>query len=369
MKKDGLKVVIPTADEINGRLFWASDLAMACGVKSREFFYDKKNGGIHYKSKEFHELNSTMNYAYAFTSTVVCQKRNKSYYDELVSDYPYDYVYDFRMNVVYPDNDEQGQIKSTNRVFRAGNHSFGIPVKFENPADVGMTVEKEQKDIGIIKIGDKVLTLPRLYAGNFMSQKLESLYVQGKLQQTGSFSVDSFSACYNGDSLYNATNNEPIILETLPRFIYQGVEYVRKPLANAQMVERYYPGSKRPKYENGRFDDGTIAEPDKPCWFKCEPIRAIENEDGSILCMNVLFPAQCEVERKFEETVQSVLQQPQYQTMVKNGEEVIKFNIPTENLSIGKFLNQVFLPELLQSAGIEINSNQQNTKQDFGREA
>lgn len=357
MDFNNVKVVLPTANELNGRVILASDFAMANGVRFEEFFYDQSKDAVRAKSADDINACETLNLACVATSTVFCKKREKQSWD-----FDDKHTYDFRLKAKFPGNDENMNFVDVDTQCFAGDHALGFVPKFENPDAINMTVETEPyQEVGIIKIGDKVPTAPQTFVGTEMSDKLEELYTQNQLQKTGTFTVDSLSTNMGKYmTSYDDNCDFEIMQHKCPRFVYEGVEYVRKDFAQAQT--KYRPDSTEViKYENGRFSDGTIAQPGKPCWFKCEPYQAMKNEDGSITCMTAIMPGQFEVEDNYKKIIKGkFLDNPRLKSMMENGEDFsnLNINIQTEQFGGGKFLNEVFLKEMLQSVGIEMYQSQ-----------
>ena len=357
MDFNNVKVVLPTANELNGRVILASDFAMANGVRFEEFFYDQSKDAVRAKSADDINACETLNLACVATSTVFCRKREEQSWD-----FDDKYTYDFWLKAKFPGNDENMNFVDVDRQCFAGDHALGFVPKFENPDAINMTVETEPyQEVGIIKIGDKVPTAPQTFVGTEMSDKLEELYTQNQLQRTGTFTVDGLSTSMGTYMTSYDDNYEIEIMQhKCPRFVYEGVEYVRKDFAQAQT--KYRPHSTEViKYENGRFSDGTIAQPGKPCWFKCEPYQAMKNEDGSITCMTAIMPGQFEVDYNYRKIINGkFLDNPRLKSMMENGEDLsnLNINLRTEQFGGGKFLNEVFLKEMLQSVGIEMYQSQ-----------
>lgn len=340
-----IKVVLPTAKELEGRTIIASDFAVACGVRFREFTCEE-DGNLKLRSG-WNENDFNLNCAYAATSTVVCKRRDGKNH--------------FRIKAKFPSNDAKLNFRDDASLeCHAGDHALAALFKFENPESINMTVETNPQfnnRMGVVKVGDKTLTVPQTYAGSNLSKKLESMYKKGQLQQVGTFTIDGLATAMNQMAGDNCDAlNQPIDPVVCPRFTIDGVDYVRKNFAKAKLMRRP-DGEGDFTMENGRFSNGTIASAGKPCWFKCEPLTGVKNLDGSITCLNAVLPLQLEEEEIFEALVENeFLVNPTLRAKFERGEGV-NMHVPT--LSGGKFLNQVFLPEILQSVGLDLEQVRQ----------
>ena len=340
-----IQVVLPSANELAGRTILASDFAVACGARFREFFYSEKQDVLKLRN-EWKPDEANLNCAYAATSTVVCQKKR-------------DGGYDFLIKGKFPSNNRNLEyVDDANLNCFAGDHALLFSLKFVHPETAGMTVEPDPRyhgvEMGVMKIGDQIPTVPQSYAGSQLSKKLESLMKRGQLQQTGTFTVDGV-ATPSADSATtrNGSLDEAIDPVVCPRFTYQGVDYVRKNFACAKTVRRPDCCGDY-KLTNGQFMDGTTAKLGKPYWFKCEPCHVVRTRDGSILCYGI-FPCQLEPQAQFEKLALDSIKANERLQLKLDTEGIAETNVHTEELSGGKFLNQVFLKELYQSVGKDLD--------------
>ncbi len=346
MYEKQIKVVLPSARELEGYSITATDFAVACGTRYREFIYQEESDQIFLRT-QWEPMDINLNCAYLATSTIVGKKSvNENNYK-------------FRMKAKFPGNDRNLQYVDDGYLHCfVGDHALGIMPKFINPEAVGMSLKIEPQyqgvERGLLEIDNKIVTYPQSYAGSQLSKRLESLMKHGSLQRVGVVTVDGEAVqCAELASSNSANLNENVMPVECERYVYQGTEYVRKNFAKSKKVRRInHEGDTVMAY--GQFVNGTYAKPGKPMWFKCEPIHAERNRDGSIICLNALMPCFMEKEVEFQRlATQSVLDNVGLRNKIENGAEV---NIHAEELSGGKFLNQVFLPEMLRS--VEQSSEQ-----------
>lgn len=311
MNYQAAKVTLPTIDELKDGVFFASDFAMANGVRHTSVVKDTQV--LNFAQVASRSLKRVQ-FANPYLNNQKCSR----------------YLIQAKTSKQMTDGSLADVVTGQN----AGNHRLGLAPKIVNPQALNMSVVGcDDTYTGIVKVGDQIPTYPQTFVGSGRSTVLEDLFSQGKLTAVGGHLVDGLSTQTNTDDDWqDDLTPEKKLCE---RYAYGNAEYVRVVAAQAQ--PSILSG------QTGRFSDGTVIQPGATYWFKCQPYRAQLNQDGSITCLTALVPGQVEVDQVFQEKVRAA---------ARYG---AKRDLDLEQFMVGKFLNKVFLPEMLQGMNLTLD--------------
>jgi hypothetical protein len=205
----------------------------------------------------------------------------------------------------------------------AGRRFVAAFPRFQNPEE-SLIAASKASGIGHLTISGKTPLYPQTKADQKTTKEILAAMKQNKLEWINNHTASDATPL-------DADLSVPYKRQTNKWCKWNGEQYA-------------YVEHAKSADEDSVFRDGTKCRDGEGYFFKCEPVRAFYDKDGSVQFREGLVGTQFEPQDEYEKR------------NFKGGEE-----LDTDEFAYGKFMNEEFLPDLMRSVGLE-NSQTKETE-------